>query len=72
MTVFGQSGGGAKVLALMSSPYAKGLFHKGIVQSGATETMGVIFNSQEASGGWGFPSHKLMKLMRIMKKCHHW
>lgn len=49
VTVFGQSGGGAKVLALMSSPYAKGLFHKGIVQSGATETMGVIFNSQAAS-----------------------
>lgn len=49
VTVFGQSGGGAKVLALVTSPYAKGLFHKGIVQSGATETMGVIFNSQEAS-----------------------
>lgn len=49
VTVFGQSGGGAKVLALMTSPYAKGLFHKGIVQSGATETMGVIFNTQEAS-----------------------
>ncbi len=49
ITVFGQSGGGAKVLALMTSPYAKGLFHKGIVQSGATETMGVIFNSQAAS-----------------------
>ena len=49
VTVFGQSGGGAKVLALVTSPYAKGLFHKGIVQSGATETMGVVFNSQEAS-----------------------
>lgn len=49
VTVFGQSGGGAKVLALMSSPYASGLFHKGIVQSGATETMGVSFNAQEAS-----------------------
>lgn len=49
VTVFGQSGGGAKVLALMTSPYAKGLFHKGIVQSGATETMGVTFTSKEAS-----------------------
>lgn len=49
VTVFGQSGGGAKVLALMTTPYADGLFDKGIVQSGATETMGVIFNSQEAS-----------------------
>lgn len=49
VTVFGQSGGGAKVLALMTSPYAQGLFHKGIVQSGATETMGVTFTSKEAS-----------------------
>ena len=49
VTLFGQSGGGAKVLALMTSPYAQGLFHKGIVQSGATETVGVNFTSQEAS-----------------------
>ena len=47
ITVFGQSGGGAKVLALMTSPYAKGHFQKGIVQSGATETMGVSFTTQE-------------------------
>lgn len=49
VTVFGQSGGGAKVLSLMTSPYASGLFQKGIVQSGATETMGVTFSSKEAS-----------------------
>lgn len=49
VTVFGQSGGGAKVLALMTAPSAKGLFHKGIVQSGATETMGVRFNTQASS-----------------------
>lgn len=49
VTVFGESGGGAKVLALMTSPYAKGLFRKGIVESGATETMGVIFTPEDAS-----------------------
>lgn len=49
VTVFGQSGGGAKVLALMTSPYAKGLFHKGIVQSGATERMDLTFSSKEVS-----------------------
>ena len=49
VTIFGQSGGGAKVLALMSSPYAEGLFERGIVESGATATMGPVFNSQEAS-----------------------
>ena len=48
ITLFGQSGGGAKGLALMSSPYAKGLFSKVIVQSGATETMGVHFVTKKA------------------------
>ena len=49
VTIFGQSGGGAKVLSMMTTPYAKGLFHKGIVQSGATEIMGVSFSSKEIS-----------------------
>jgi len=35
VTIFGQSGGGSKVSALMAMPAAKGLFHKAIVQSGA-------------------------------------
>src|SRR5258708_24881545 len=34
VTIFGQSGGGGKVLALMAIPAAKGLFHRAIVQSG--------------------------------------
>ena len=33
VTIFGQSGGGAKVSALMGIPAAKGLFHRAIVQS---------------------------------------
>lgn len=49
VTIFGQSGGGAKVLSMMTSPYAKGLFHKGIVQSGATEIMGVNFSDKSVS-----------------------
>jgi len=49
ITVFGQSGGGAKVLTLMSSPYADGLFQKGIIQSGATETVGPVLTSAEVS-----------------------
>ena len=32
VTIFGESGGGAKVLTLMATPAAKGLFQKGIVQ----------------------------------------
>jgi para-nitrobenzyl esterase len=34
VTIFGESGGGAKVSIMMSSPFAKGLFHKAICQSG--------------------------------------
>lgn len=34
VTIFGQSGGGAKALSLMASPLAEGLFHKVICQSG--------------------------------------
>ena len=34
VTLFGQSGGGAKTYSLMNSPQATGLFHKAIVQSG--------------------------------------
>ena len=47
VTIFGQSGGGAKVLTMMTAPSAKGLFHKAIVQSGATESMGIFFLTQE-------------------------
>lgn len=49
VTIFGQSGGGAKVLALMTVPEAQGLFTKGIVQSGATDTMGLTFATKEQS-----------------------
>jgi len=34
VTIFGESGGGGKVLSLLASPLAKGLFHKAICQSG--------------------------------------
>lgn len=34
VTLFGQSGGGAKVGTLMCAPSAEGLFHKAIIQSG--------------------------------------
>lgn len=35
VTIFGQSGGGGKVCALLAMPRARGLFHKAIVQSGS-------------------------------------
>ena len=45
VTIFGESAGGHNVFALLSSPLAKGLFHKAISQSGATNT----FDLEEAS-----------------------
>jgi len=36
VTIFGHSGGGTKVLWLLSSPLARGLFQRAIVQSGCT------------------------------------
>ena len=35
VTIFGESGGSAKVVNLMASPLAKGLFHRAIGESGA-------------------------------------
>jgi para-nitrobenzyl esterase len=51
VTIFGESGGGAKVLTLTASPLAKGLFHRVIAESGSPdgkplselEAMGDIF-----------------------------
>ncbi len=40
VTIMGQSGGGAKVCTLSAMPSAKGLFHKAVVESGASLRMG--------------------------------
>jgi para-nitrobenzyl esterase len=37
VTIFGESGGGAKVVSLLASPLAKGLFHRVIAESGSPE-----------------------------------
>jgi para-nitrobenzyl esterase len=39
VTLFGQSGGGAKISVLMAMPQARGLFHKAIIQSGPAVRM---------------------------------
>lgn len=36
VTLFGQSGGGGKVAALLQTPSADGLFHRAVIQSGVT------------------------------------
>lgn len=45
VTIFGQSGGGAKVSTLLAMPDAEGLFHKAIIQSGA----GIEAGSKESA-----------------------
>lgn len=40
VTIFGQSGGGAKVNTLLAMPAARGLFHKAINQSGPISNLG--------------------------------
>jgi para-nitrobenzyl esterase len=47
VTVFGQSGGGSKIMVLLAMPAAKGLFHRAINMSGATGTTIVPSSSTE-------------------------
>lgn len=65
VTLFGQSGGGAKILALMSAPIASNLFQRGIVESGATNTMGVHFSSEEVSQ---YVTERLLAHLNINKQ----
>lgn len=48
VTLFGQSGGGAKIWTLMQTPSAFGLFHKGIIQSGVFDLLPMQGNNGEA------------------------
>ncbi len=48
VTIFGQSGGGAKVSTLLSMPAAKGLFHKAVIQSGAGLRVGTKDDAVDA------------------------
>jgi len=46
ITIFGQSGGGAKIATLMAMPAAKGLFHKAITMSGQQVTASGPLNAE--------------------------
>ena len=50
VTIFGQSGGGRKVLSMRSTPLAKGLFHKAICQSGSLRPETRSLEAAEALG----------------------
>ena len=50
VTMFGESAGGVDVLALLSIPSAKGLYHKAIVESGGGWFDPVSFDAAEKAG----------------------
>ncbi len=50
VTIFGQSGGGLKVAALIASPLTRGLFHRAIIQSGGKYFEPAMLNDQEKYG----------------------
>jgi para-nitrobenzyl esterase len=58
VTIFGQSGGGGKVTALMAMPAAKGLFHRAIVESGSLLTSATVESSSTLAD-------KLLKQLQI-------
>jgi para-nitrobenzyl esterase len=70
VTIFGQSGGGAKVNTLMAMPSAKGLFHKAINESGSfraamlekTETQRI---TAEVLNALGLQSNQIDSLQKV-------
>jgi len=61
VTIFGESGGGAKVSIMMASPMAKGLFHRAICESGTATAIltGMNLADIEANG------EKLLKKLGV-------
>lgn len=62
VTIFGESGGGLKVAALMASPLASGLFQRAIIESGGRYFDTVPLNEMEAFG------EKLFRKLGVDKK----
>jgi para-nitrobenzyl esterase len=50
VTIFGQSGGGQKVSALLAMPSARGLFQRAVAQSGAMQKAGSRMDPVELAG----------------------
>jgi para-nitrobenzyl esterase len=52
VTVFGQSGGGAKIATMMAMPAAKGLFHRAITMSGQQVTASGPINASRRTAAY--------------------
>ena len=57
VTIFGESAGGANVATLLASPFAEGLFHRAIIQSGTFSSM----SREEAESGHRNASNKILE-----------
>ncbi|WP_411339838.1 carboxylesterase family protein [Sphingopyxis sp. J-6] len=69
VTLFGQSGGGGKISALLAMPAGKGLFQKAIIQSGSdplmrTSEQGLAVRAQLLAGA-GLPPADILKLREM-------
>jgi para-nitrobenzyl esterase len=67
--IFGESGGGAKVSAMLATPPAKGLFHKAVIQSGPGLTMGdkavAAAHAEQTLARLGIPKAEVHKLQAL-------
>jgi para-nitrobenzyl esterase len=75
VTIFGESGGGGKVSALMTMPAAHGLFHKAIVQSGSitdgTEASSATELAKVLLKRLGIGPHSLGELQHMPARAIH-
>jgi para-nitrobenzyl esterase len=69
VTVFGESGGGRKVSTLLAMPSAKGLFHRGIIQSSVNlrgaDRDGATENAERLLAKLGIKKNELEKLQEL-------
>jgi para-nitrobenzyl esterase len=69
VTIFGQSGGGAKVSTLMAMPAAKGLFHRAIAQSGfalrGARPAQATGMARQVLGKLGIPGDRIAELQAV-------
>lgn len=49
VTVFGESGGGAKISTLLAMPQASGLFHRAVIQSGPAMRVSSVRRAEQAA-----------------------
>ncbi|WP_311215001.1 MULTISPECIES: carboxylesterase family protein [unclassified Arthrobacter] len=62
VTIFGQSGGGSKVAALMAMPEATGLFHRAIIQSASSMLRFATLEEAEEN------THNVLKALQLGKR----